>query len=277
MVESLMTIETVTSTSPLLNNVRASDIWHQIVSFDKIDSTLPEIVKIKQHSKSRSEWHLMLDGIPFSWNQKDRRDNKNFVCNFTQLDGDFERFSGCWKIVKNINKSLKILFQLEYSIGLPAVEDTRSNVCKGMLQNYADTLVSLHYSKFSGYNKDTRNTLRYPVNDRKEVLIGRKPAEVHIINISRSGIMFSIKNQHSKILSTTDVDITIGKQRIFGNIFSDPYYSTCRMVFKKELSDEEICSILSLWNLYPDHSMLTVFEVLTSDSGKVSSETMKVL
>ncbi|MBN1603185.1 MAG: SRPBCC family protein [Chitinispirillaceae bacterium] len=272
-----MAIETVSSTSPLLNNVRASDIWSQITAYDKVDSSLPEIVKIKKISKTRSEWHLMLDGIPFSWYQKDRHENRNYVSNFTQLIGDFEHFSGSWKIVKNINNSLKFQFQIHYSIGLPAVEDSRSNVCKVMLQNFTDMLVNWHYKKFVGYATDTRSTLRYPVNDKKEILIGSKTAEVHVVNISRSGIMFSINNNHSKVPSAADADITLGKQRIFGKIYSDPYYSICRIQFSKELSDEEMWSILSMWKLYPDRSLLTVFEVLTSDSNKISSEVMKGL
>lgn len=272
-----MAIETVSSTSPLLNNVRVSDIWSQITAYDKVDSALPEIVKIKQTSKTRSEWHLMLDGIPFSWNQKDRRDNKNYLSSFTQLIGDFEHFSGSWKIVKNINNSLKIQFQIHYSIGLPAVEDSRSNVCRVMLQNFVDTLVNWHYRKFVGYAADTRSTLRYPVNDKKEILIGNKTAEVHVVNISRSGIMFSIKNDHSKMPSAAETDITLGMHRIFGKIYFDPYYSICRILFSKELSDEEMWSVLSMWKLYPDRSLLTVFEVLTSDSSKISSEVMKGL
>jgi len=270
-----MAIETVTSTSPLLNNVRVSDIWSQITAYDKVDSDLPEIVKVKQFGKTRSEWHLMLDGIPFSWNQKDRRDTKNHVSCFTQLVGDFEHFSGSWKIIKNINNSLKIQFQIHYSIGLPAVEDTRSNVCKVMLQNFADTLVNWHYRKFIGYATDTRSTLRYPVNDKKEILIGSKTAEVHVVNISRSGIMFSIKNNHSKMPSAADADITLGKQRIFGKIYYDPYYSICRILFNNDLSDAEMWSILSMWKLYPDRSLLTVFEVLTSDNSKIMPEVAK--
>jgi hypothetical protein len=49
-----------------------------------------------------------------------------------------------------------------------------------------------------------------------------------------------------------------------------------RMVFRKELTDEELFSILALWHLYPNRELLTVFDVLTSDGNHVS-EKLKVL
>lgn len=261
-----MSLEIITSTSPLLKNVRVSDIWRQMVSFNKIGSPLPQIINIKQHGRYHSEWHLALEGIPFSWNQKDSRDTKNYSCNFTQVEGDFESLSGCWKIIRNVNNHLKIHFQIAYSIGLPAVEDSRSNICKVLFQNFADALVQWHYHKFIDYNKDTRGMLRYPVNCKKEITIGSRPAEVNVLDISRSGIKFFIKNSSSEIPSTAEAEITIGKVRIFGKFFPDPFYSTCRMKFKNELSDEQLCSILSLWNIYPNRDLLTVYDVLTAEN-----------
>jgi ribosome-associated toxin RatA of RatAB toxin-antitoxin module len=271
-----MAVEIITSTSPLLNHIRASEIWHQIISINSYTAAIPQILKIKQHNKSSSEWHLVLDGIPFSWIQRDFHDEKKFISCFAQEDGDFEHFKGCWKIVKNVNNSLKIHFEIEYSFGLPAVEDTKSNVCKMMLQNYADALVSWHFKKCVGLCKETRSIIRYPVNDKREILVGKVPAEVHVVNISRHGIMFSIKNIMSHIPPSAIADITIGKQQVFGNFYTDPFYSTMRMVFRKELTDEELCSILSLWHLHPNRELLTVFDVLTSDGNHVSSEKSKV-
>ncbi|HEX2956939.1 MAG TPA: SRPBCC family protein [Chitinispirillaceae bacterium] len=262
-----MSLEIITSTSPLLKNVRVSDIWRQMVSFNKIGSSIPQIIKVKQYGRYHSEWHLALETIPFSWNQKDCRDAKNYTCTFTQLEGDFESLSGCWKIIRNVNNHLKIHFQIGYSIGLPAVEDSRSNICKVLFQNFADSLVQWHYQKFSDYNKNTREMLRYPVNSKKEITIGSRPAEVIVLDISRSGIKFYIKNSSLEIPSTAEADITVGKVRIFGNFFPEPFYSTCRMKFKNELSDEQMCSILSLWNLYPNRDLLTVYDVLTAESA----------
>lgn len=261
-----MALEIITSTSPLLKNVRVSDVWRQMTSFNKIGSAIQQIILVKQHGRSHSEWHLALEGIPFSWNQKDTRDTKNFVCNFRQIEGDFETLHGCWKIIKNVNNHLKINLQIEYSIGVPAVEDARSNICKVLFQNFTDSLVQWHYQKFIGYNKDTRETMRYPVNGRKEITIGSRPAEVNILDISRSGIKFFIKNSSSEIPSNADAEITIGNVRIFGKFFPDPFYSTCRMVFKNGLSDEQMCSILSFWNMYPNRDLLTVYDVLTAEN-----------
>jgi ribosome-associated toxin RatA of RatAB toxin-antitoxin module len=268
-----MASEIITSTSSLLKNIRVADVWRQMTSFNKIGSAIPQIILVKQHGRSHSEWHLALEGIPFSWNQKDTRDAKNYVCHFRQIEGDFEILHGSWKIIKNVNNHLKIHLQIEYSIGLPAVEDSRSNICKVLFQNFADSLVNWHYQKFNGYNKDTRDTLRYPVNSKKEITIGSRPAEVNILDFSRSGIKFFIKNPVSEIPSAAEAEITIGKVRIFGKFFPDPFYSTCRMVFKNGLSDEQMCEILSLWNIYPNRDLLTVYDVLTAEKNSTALNT----
>ena len=131
---------------------RKNDIWNLITDFSGYQNIVSQIDAIHIHESVgdilRTEWFITLDGAPFSWIEMDNINQNKFTIRSKAISGDFDVWQGTWRIEDTGRDKIRLCYALDYSLGIPVIEENLSTILQDKLQMYTDTLV-LGISKHS--------------------------------------------------------------------------------------------------------------------------------
>jgi predicted amino acid dehydrogenase/ribosome-associated toxin RatA of RatAB toxin-antitoxin module len=111
----------------------------------------------KGRASAITQWSVEVDGIPFTWKEKDVVDIKNFVIRFHAIEGDLEYFEGEWRLVDHPPGGTEVTVTVAVKIGIPIVEQVIGNVVAeklkknfdGMLQAAEEALTTRRYKNIA--------------------------------------------------------------------------------------------------------------------------------
>ena len=69
---------------------------------------------------SISNWSVNFRNGVLRWTERDRFDHRNRVIEFTQVDGDFERFDGSWRVVQKVD-DVEVEFTAVFDLGMASL------------------------------------------------------------------------------------------------------------------------------------------------------------
>ena len=69
-----------------------------------------------------AHWDTIIDGAPLDWVEEGIYERDELRVRFKALEGVFDRFDGFWQ-VKSVDGDSEVIFELEYSIGLPEIDE----------------------------------------------------------------------------------------------------------------------------------------------------------
>jgi ribosome-associated toxin RatA of RatAB toxin-antitoxin module len=67
-----------------------------------------------------SAWSVNFRNGVLRWTERNRFDQHNRVIEFTQLDGDFARFDGCWRVVQK-PEAVDVEFTAVFDLGMASL------------------------------------------------------------------------------------------------------------------------------------------------------------
>jgi len=79
------------------------------------------ILETDDHRKV-AHWDTTIDDAPLDWVEEGIYDPERLMVRFRALEGVFDRFDGFWQ-VRPADDGSEVVFELEYSIGLPEIDD----------------------------------------------------------------------------------------------------------------------------------------------------------
>lgn len=149
---------------------------------------LMEVEPLNGHSGANlSRWDIEVHGCPIGWVQEDLFDAKRLAYRFDGRDGDFDFFTGCWRIKPEEYGSL-VVFEACWDVGVPIVEDLLGNSIEVQFRRAITRLMEGFRADAEGEPlRNTRHGQREVIGGRAGLAHRQGHALGQLIDISRGG------------------------------------------------------------------------------------------
>jgi len=87
-----------------------------------------------------SAWSVNFRSGVLRWTERDRFDRRNRAIEFTQLDGDFERFDGRWRVVQT-SDAVEVEFTAVFDLGMPSIEAILDPIAEQALRDSIELIL----------------------------------------------------------------------------------------------------------------------------------------
>jgi len=251
-------------------------IWDQIRSYHKYSESIPCIESIVQKNTSPliSEWIISIDGVPFTWQQMEVFELPNGCLKFELTYGDFDQFHGQWKVESTEFNLLKISFQLEYSLGIPVIENITGNIIQEKLVVFVNSMLDTHIKQIENTFIEERRFERFNFGTLFKFSVDNTEIVVELVNLSRGGMLIKlidgvIKPQTGKLISFKLAGLSLDSECV------DCDMENCvRVIFCSPLSQKDLNDILSTWRMKNKtcEDMISFYQIL---SKQKTSELLK--
>ena len=107
-------------------------IWSVLINFESYSKQMDNVTSVKTFQKngvSFSEWNVEIEGAPLNWIERDEFNHEKCKIKFEAVSGDLYIFKGSWQLHGNA-APFKIIFQVEYSLGIPNLERALGHILK---------------------------------------------------------------------------------------------------------------------------------------------------
>jgi ribosome-associated toxin RatA of RatAB toxin-antitoxin module len=258
-----MALEKINSTAIVQGNIRKISVWNLISDFSLFPKIIKNIDRIniieKSAAEGRSEWNITIDKAPFTWIEKDIFDKENFQIRFKSIYGDFEHLDGFWKIQDFRNKGIAVSFSIEYSLGIPVIEEALGPVFKAKMQNFVNTIADAIRNECVKHTIEERSYERMHIGKVVPVKINDTSVKVGIVNISRGGIML---NYGGNLFNASRITVTAENAIINATVKENDTKNTLvRAQFDSALTDAQLHSFID----FTKKHTTGVFEAIVSE------------
>ncbi len=87
-----------------------------------------------------AHWDTVIDDAPLDWVEEGIYDHDALLVRFRALEGVFDRFDGFWQ-VKPADEGSEVVFELEYIIGLPEIDEIIGPILRERLIENAEAML----------------------------------------------------------------------------------------------------------------------------------------
>lgn len=117
--------------------VRISDFE----SYPKHTKAVREVVIVEMDGVTlTSTWSVNFRNGVLRWTERDRFDHRNRVIEFTQLDGDFKRFAGGWRVVQKLDV-VEVEFSAVFDLGMASLEAILDPIAEQALRDSIELIL----------------------------------------------------------------------------------------------------------------------------------------
>ncbi|MEV6650776.1 SRPBCC family protein [Streptomyces sp. NPDC051219] len=107
-----------------LTGVTPAAGYDQVKQFAQYPDLVPVVRSVAVHEISAdeetSDWEVYFRNGILRWTESDHFDPVNLTITFAQLDGDFDTFSGDWR-VSPTTRGCRVDFRAEFDFGIPSL------------------------------------------------------------------------------------------------------------------------------------------------------------
>lgn len=105
---------------------RAENVFEQVVRWDRYAELAPHVQSTVVHTgfpaaAGSSSWELHFRSGLLRWTERERFEPARGEVHFEQSDGDFDSFSGTWRILQE-GTDVSITFRCDFDFGIPSLE-----------------------------------------------------------------------------------------------------------------------------------------------------------
>lgn len=104
----------------------AHQVYELAKDMESFPNYMPEVESVKVVSREENstvtEWVTNVDGTPFIWTEKDRFDDENLRIDYALIEGDLEKFEGCWTF-RSVGDKTEVSLLVDYDFGLPELTE----------------------------------------------------------------------------------------------------------------------------------------------------------
>lgn len=262
-----MAFEHVSTEAILKGKFRKETAWNLIKDFSRYPVIMENVDEVKileiNDTESKSEWFVTIEGAPLRWLEKDFYDRENLKLRFESIEGDFDTINGNWRIENYNHKGIKISFELDYSLGIPVIEEILGPVLKQKMKGNIDSMINSVKEELTKKQVEEREFKRIPIGEQHNVRINGNEIRPEIINISQGGIMFDYDGKPDLLSIMLKINgITIESDIIINDLKKKNY----RAVFKEVINTDELEKLVNilLHKTIPVQDIVVVKEKITT-------------
>jgi Oligoketide cyclase/lipid transport protein len=236
-----MAIQRIATEAILKGNVRKEFAWQMISDFSRFPGFISSVNKVnildRNEDVGKSEWFITVENAPLRWTEIDRFDKKNYEIRFESIDGDFETISGYWKVEDFNNEGIKLRYCLDYSLGIPVIEEVVGEVLKEKMKSNIDFMLNAIKAHLDASKAEDRKHERYPVNASATLQINNVEVKANIDNLSQGGMKFSLSDP----LASNEALLTIDGVQVAADLrFHETHHTIARAIFRSTLSEVQL-------------------------------------
>ncbi len=261
---------------------RKKTAWNIILDFLQYNKIVPQIDTIhilERNSHSlRTEWFVTLDGAPFSWVEIDSLQPEHFSVQSEAICGDFDALMGKWKLEDRTTGGITISYSLDYTLGIPVIEENCGDILKEKMHYYVNTLLKNISSRIKEHSSEERIFKRVPLNRHCSFYVDNRLVEANIVNFSRGGMLIKLVKGMLESNAHQPVEIRFSDILSGGYFIYDSVLHTHRIIFTEPMDESDFKSLFARWmdgsNLSDE--IIGIYEVVTAPSAGVPVQYSKV-
>jgi len=120
-------------------NAPIERVWETVIDIERYQESMETVrsVRIVEQSDAahrRAAWSVLLKGSILEWEEEEHLDPKAHTVVFKQLRGDLEHFDGHWALDALDPERTRVVFEVEFEIGIPMLADMLNPVAQRSLQ-----------------------------------------------------------------------------------------------------------------------------------------------
>ncbi|MGW1408715.1 type II toxin-antitoxin system RatA family toxin [Streptomyces sp. NPDC002403] len=105
---------------------KALTVYDNVLRWERYPELAPHVRSTTVHAthpaeRCSSSWELHFRSGLLRWTEEDRFDRDGLEIHFAQDDGDFDSFTGTWRIVQD-GDDVTVRFEAEFDFGIPSLE-----------------------------------------------------------------------------------------------------------------------------------------------------------
>lgn len=273
-----MAIQRISSEAVLRGNVRKEFAWEIISDFSGFPGLIGSVDKVtvfdRNEELGKSEWFITVENAPLRWTEIDHFDKKQYEIRFESIDGDFDTISGRWKVEDFNNQGIKLSYFVEYSLGIPVIEEVVGEILKEKMKNNIDYMLGAIKARLDVPKAEDRKHERYPVNASAMLQINNVEVKANIDNFSQGGMKFSL----SDALSSNEALVTIDGVQVTADLrYNEPHRNVARAIFRNTLSELQLERALNFLMIQTLHAKPDkVAEQDTTEHLSVEEENLRL-
>ncbi|MCP9944756.1 SRPBCC family protein [Streptomyces somaliensis] len=133
-----------------IHGVDPRAVFERVHDFARYPDFTDVVRSVTVHEISReeeaSDWEVYFRNGILRWTEADRFDREALVISFEQVDGDFEEFSGSWRITADGPDSL-VSFSADFDFGIPSLAGILDPVAQRV---FKETIARVVFGLFAG-------------------------------------------------------------------------------------------------------------------------------
>ncbi len=236
----------VSTSATLQGKFRKEKAWEIISDYSRYPVIMENVEEVKIHERDEkegiSEWFVKIDEAPLNWIEEDHFDKENFELRFESLEGDFDDINGQWKIENNNHDGIKILFSIDYNLGIPVIEEVLGRILKGKMKSNIDSMIAA-IKKSLEEQLEERYYERVALDTHHNITVNGNSIRATIVDVSQGGMMINYDGKLDLLNATVKINGEIIDCEI---ILNDLKRKNYRIVFKNILNEQQTEKIIKI-------------------------------
>ncbi|GAB2819330.1 type II toxin-antitoxin system RatA family toxin [Streptomyces daliensis] len=113
------------------------EVYERVKQFARYPDLVPEVRSVVTHEitegRATSDWEVYFRNGILRWSEADEFDRNALTIDFAQLDGDFELFTGTWRISAT-ERGARVDFQADFDFGMPSLQGILDPVAERVIR-----------------------------------------------------------------------------------------------------------------------------------------------
>jgi len=136
-------------------DAEVDEVWSMVRGVEAYPNYMTNVRSVDilaDHGDTRvTAWSVFLKGSILEWSESERIDDSVRRIEFSQLDGDLERFVGYWQVTADESGATRVVLDIDFEIGIPLLAQMLDPVAgRALRDNSEQMLRSLERKAIAG-------------------------------------------------------------------------------------------------------------------------------
>lgn len=130
--------------SEKFNDVCGAEVYQVIKDMERYPLFMPDLISVeilsREENSTITAWKSKVNGMEFSWVEKDYFDDANRCIDYEQIEGDLKKFSGRWTVVEKSHE-IFVTLRVEFDLGVPMLAEMINPLLKKTICDNCDKMM----------------------------------------------------------------------------------------------------------------------------------------
>jgi len=114
-------------------------VWNTVLDIERYQDSMDTVRSVRVVEQSSDQrrtaaWSVLLKGSILEWEEEEDIDVRAYTVVFKQLRGDLDHFDGRWVLEALSPERTKVVFEVDFEIGIPMLAEMLNPVAQRSLQ-----------------------------------------------------------------------------------------------------------------------------------------------